>query len=246
MSIKIMTLVFKDETLDSNKKLVMLSLADNANDQGFCYPSINNIVKKTSLSKPTIIKHLKELEQNNFILSKKRNTKQNKKGGGRLSTIYVVYPKIHISVLDEDILSRFDIKKGQSKEALLGSQSKEALPKNDSQSKEATPKPSLTLFNHHLFNKLNKEEKDLFLEYLKLRKKMKLQTTMQIQIRLLEKYFKFGKKIEIIENAINANWKDFYPVKNFKTVQEKNNEILDRYFPSNKQEFIDVSVEVAR
>ncbi|WP_294964554.1 helix-turn-helix domain-containing protein [Sulfurimonas sp.] len=213
MSIKIMTMVFKDENLDSNKKLIMLAISDNANDEGFCYPSLNTLINKTALSKPTIIKHLKELEQNNFILSKKRNTKQNKKGGGRLSTIYIVYPQIHIPILDEDILFRFDIKKGQSKEALPPSQSKEATPQNDSQSKEALPKPSLSLFNHHLFNKLNKEEKDIFLEYSSLRKKMKLQTTLAIQERLLKKYFEYGRNIEIIQNAISANWRDFYPLR---------------------------------
>lgn len=213
MSIKIMSMVFRDESLDANKKLVMLAIGDNANDEGFCYPSLNTLISKTSLSKPTIIKHVKELEQNNLLLSKKRNTKQNKKGGGRLSTIYIIYPQIFVPVLDEDILMKFDIKRGQSKEGLPPSQSKEGLPQMGSQSKEGLPKPSLKLFNHQLFNKLNKEEKELFLEYSSLRKQMKLQTTLAIQERLLKKYFEYGRSIEIIQNAINANWKDFYPLR---------------------------------
>ena len=213
MSIKIMSMVFKDENLDSNKKLIMLAIGDNANDEGFCYPSLNTLINKTSLSKPTIIKHIKELEQNNLLLSKKRNTKQNKKGGGRLSNIYIIYPQIHVPTLDEDILIRFNIQRGQSKEGLPPSQSKECLPQMGSQSKEGLPEPSLKLFNHHLFNKLNKEEKKLFLEYSAIRKKMKLQTTLAIQERLLKKYFDYGQSIEIIQNAITANWKDFYPLK---------------------------------
>lgn len=237
MSIRLMTQVFKDDSLEPMKKLVMLSLADNANDEGFCYPSIDTITKKTSLSKPTVIKHIKELEEKQYLLSKKRNSKSNANGGGRLSTIYIVFPLENIQNLDEDLLRKFDLKIGQSKEALPIGQSKEALPLNEGQSKEALPKPSPSLFNHHLFNKLNKAEKDLFLEYLALRKTMKLKTTLAIQERLLNKYFEFGQDIEIIQNAITSNWKDFYaPKKQFQnnfqqeTKAQRNRRIIDEVF----------------
>lgn len=216
-----MTEVFKNDTLEPTKKLIMLSLADNANDEGFCYPSINTISRKTSLSKPTIIKHIRELEEKQFLLSKKRNSKSNANGGGRLSTIYIVFPLENIPNLDEDLLKRFDIKSSQSKEALPNSQSKEALPLKEGQSKEALPKPSLTLFNHHLYKQLDCNEKDLFLEYLALRKTMKLKTTLAIQERLLNKYFEFGRDLEIIQNAITANWKDFYKPKQQNNYQDK-------------------------
>ncbi len=204
-----MDMVFKDENLDSNKKLVMLAIGDNANDEGFCYPSLNTLVSKTSLSKKTVIKHIKELEQNNLLLSKKRS----KKNGGRYTSIYIIYPQIFIPLLDEELLERFDLKNSQSVEVTPPTQSVEVTPQEGIQSVEVTPKPSLTLFNHHLFNKLNKEEKDLFLEYSALRKKMKLQTTLSISERLLKKYFEYGRNIQIIQNAINSNWKDFYPLR---------------------------------
>lgn len=215
-------MVFKDENLEPNKKLIMLALGDNANDEGFCYPSLSTIVKKTSLSKPTVIKHVKELEDINLLLSKKRS----KETGGRYTTIYIIYPQIFVSLLDKEILKRFDLKESQSKEGLPPTQSKAALPQKGIQSKEGLPKPSIYI-NHHnkkekkekekklftseLFSKLNKEEKDLFLEYCSLRKKMKLQTTLSIQKRLLKKYFEYGKNIEVIKNAISGNWRDFYP-----------------------------------
>lgn len=220
MSIKIMDMVFKDENLDSNKKLVMLALGDNANDEGFCYPSLNTIVKKTSLSKPTVIKHIKELEDKNLLLSKKRS----KKSGGRYTSIYIIYPQINVANLDKELLERFELNNSQSKEVLPHTQSKAALPQEGIQSKEVLLKPSLTLFNHHLFNKLNKEEKDLFLEYSALRKKMKLQTTLSIQERLLKKYFEYGRNIEIIQNAISSNWKDFYPLRQQTTQPQYQNQ----------------------
>ena len=40
MSIKQMTSVFNDSSLKPTQKLIMLAIADNSNDEGFCYPSI--------------------------------------------------------------------------------------------------------------------------------------------------------------------------------------------------------------
>ena len=63
--------------------------------------------------------------------------------------------------------------------------------------------------NHHLYLELSNEEKDLYLEYIAIRKKLKLTTTIKIHDRLLTKYFEFGRNIEVIEKAINGNWRDF-------------------------------------
>ena len=234
MSIKIMSKVFKDQTLDSNKKLIMLALSDNANDEGYCYPSINTIVEKTSLSKPTVIKHIKDLESKGLLISKRRN----RKNGSSTSKIYVVYPFENLDNLDEDIRDKFI----QSKEALPHPQSKEALPLNGGQSKEALPlEPSLTLFNHPLYKKLSKNEKDLYLEYTALRKKMKVQTTLSIHERLLAKYFEFGGDVKIIENAITANWKDFYQPKqqNFqqKSKRQNFNDLVDETLGTPSYDF---------
>jgi len=221
MSIKIMDKVFKDTDLDSNKKLIMLAIADNSNDQGYAYPSINTLVEKTSLSKPTVIKHLKELESLGLIMSQKRH----RENGSATSKIYVIYPSENFEKLDEDLQKMFNQSKAalppksnQSKEALLGGQSKAALPPKGGQSKAALPLEPSLIFNRHLYKKLNKEEKSLFLEYLSLRKALKLKTTHKIQERLLKKYFEFGRDTEIIKNAISGNWRDFYKPKQQKEI----------------------------
>ena len=71
--------------------------------------------------------------------------------------------------------------------------------------------------NHHLYMLLDDKEKEAYNEYISLRKILKLSTTMGIHNRLLEKYFKFGRNIEVITRAINSNWKDFYEIKDFKS-----------------------------
>ena len=217
MSIGLMGLVFEDQDLHSNEKLVLLALADNANDEGICYPSLSTLQVKTSLSRPTVSKMLKKLEAKDYLFGVNRSRKK----GGRSSNMYLLFPAKNYPNLDEFFKGKFEayelvnsgLSTGQSKEALLPPQSKEALLGFGTQSKEALleSEPLLkTLFNHKGFSCLKKEEKALFLAYLKLRKKMGLITTMEIKERLLKKYHEFGRNPQIIENAINANWKDFY------------------------------------
>lgn len=61
-----MTEVWKT-ALHSTQKLVLLALADNANDQGECFPSISMLVQKCSLSDRAIQKAMGELESSNFL-----------------------------------------------------------------------------------------------------------------------------------------------------------------------------------
>ena len=205
MSIKHMSKVWQIDNLEPNQKLVFLSICDNANDEGICYPSINTIQSKTSLSRPTVIKIINKLVELNYLIK----TQRARKSGGRYSSLYLVFPDENLAFLDEEYREKFS----QSKKALPYSQSKVALPIKGSQSKTALPEPSLTLFNHHLFMKLNSTSKELYLEYVELRKKMKLVTSLKIHDRLLSKFFEFGEDNTVIENAINSNWKDFYKPK---------------------------------
>lgn len=50
MSIKIMSIVWDADGLDAAEKIVLLSLADHADDTGKCYPSTARLCRKTSLT----------------------------------------------------------------------------------------------------------------------------------------------------------------------------------------------------
>lgn len=80
MSIKAINQVFKSN-LSGNVKLVLLALADCADDNMQCFPSYSHIAKKSSISISTakrIIKKLEEMQvlkkQNRFIKGKKQQT----------------------------------------------------------------------------------------------------------------------------------------------------------------------------
>jgi hypothetical protein len=61
-----MTLAFKTK-LPATRKLVLLALADAANDQGECYPSVTHLVGKCSLGERTIQEAISALEADGFI-----------------------------------------------------------------------------------------------------------------------------------------------------------------------------------
>jgi hypothetical protein len=76
MSIKLMTLVW-DMELPTTQKIVLLALADNANDEGICWPSITTLEKKTSLHRATVIRTISELEDRSHLSRSSESGKTN-------------------------------------------------------------------------------------------------------------------------------------------------------------------------
>jgi hypothetical protein len=104
MSLKQMTYVFDDKTLKPVQKLIMLALADNANNEGVCFPSWNTIIEKTGISRGSLSANISILEQKRYLLKKNRN----RKSGGRTSNKYLLYPSINAEKLDEDDYNIFE------------------------------------------------------------------------------------------------------------------------------------------
>lgn len=73
MSIALMTSVWRLEGLSATQKLVLLSLADNANDQGECYPSIAQIAKRTCLTDRSVRSAIRSLEELGIVGSAARS-----------------------------------------------------------------------------------------------------------------------------------------------------------------------------
>lgn len=73
MSIALMTDVWK-VNIQSAKKMILLALADSANDEGTnCFPSVATIVEKCSMSERAIQGHLQALEKTGLISRKERS-----------------------------------------------------------------------------------------------------------------------------------------------------------------------------
>lgn len=63
-------------------KAVLISLADNANDSGFCWPSIDAICERTCFGRTAVIDAIKWLEETGFLVGNRQN--------GRKTTYTVV------------------------------------------------------------------------------------------------------------------------------------------------------------
>jgi len=75
MSIYVMMTVFETTKLTSSEKLVALSLADNARDDGgSVYPGISTTSDKTALSERTVQRILRSLEEKGVLAVQKQST----------------------------------------------------------------------------------------------------------------------------------------------------------------------------
>jgi len=68
----------------SGRKMVLLALCDNANDQGECYPSVSMIAQKCSMGERTVQQHISDLEEIGAVVRQMRS--------GR-STVYHLDPR---------------------------------------------------------------------------------------------------------------------------------------------------------
>lgn len=73
-----MVKAFALDIKSSTTKLILLKLADNANDSGYCFPSIEHISKLCSIDRRTVQRHIKQLEADGYLTIKQRfnNNKQ--------------------------------------------------------------------------------------------------------------------------------------------------------------------------
>jgi hypothetical protein len=68
MSIKVMSRCWDTPCGSHTKKLVLLALADNANDGGECFPSMETIARKCDLSEQAVRNWIKEMEEEKWLV----------------------------------------------------------------------------------------------------------------------------------------------------------------------------------
>ena len=72
------------QRIKGTAKLVLLALADCANDDGKCWPGIETVSKKCGIGRNTAIDNIRKLEKQGLIISKRRYTEE----GRRTSNLY--------------------------------------------------------------------------------------------------------------------------------------------------------------
>ena len=80
MSFKLVAKAFDIKVGNPLRKMVLIKLADQANDDGECWPSYESIAKSCEISRRSVINHIKWLSENGFLRIEKRynhNAKKN-------------------------------------------------------------------------------------------------------------------------------------------------------------------------
>lgn len=246
-----MTNVFNDETLKGNEKLLMLALADNANDSGVAFPSWSELIRKTSMSRGSISKWIKSLENKKILFKKIRN----RKNGSRTSSKYLIYPLVNKEILDEEDYLIFEDLYIQSSEVELPPKvqklnypsSEVELPKGGQSSEVEPLEPSLIYSNHHINHHLPSWlNKKVWNDWLIFRKEIKKKLTpvqQEKQIEFLSEYQ--NQHEEIINKSIMNGWQGLFAPKqqNQKPMsfKQQDKEIFDAQFEaSSKHNIFDV------
>lgn len=84
MSVPVMGLVWESDVSAADGRIVLLALADNANDAGRCWPGTAYLAGKCCISRSTVFRLLRKLESQSLI-SREQRTRSN---GSQTSNVY--------------------------------------------------------------------------------------------------------------------------------------------------------------
>ncbi len=82
MSVHVTSWAWKQPLVDHGQKLVLLKLADNANDDGVCWPSQKTLAAECAMGERTVNRKIAELEASGYLVIRRR--------GKRKSNVYTL------------------------------------------------------------------------------------------------------------------------------------------------------------
>lgn len=201
MSMRLMVQAMNCKVGNPARKLVLLKLADNANDDGICFPSYQYIADKCEMTRRSAINHIEYLIKMGLVSKKERKNKD-----GSISNLYF----LHLEQGSENFaLGSENISLGSENFALGGS---ENISPRTSHSLEPVNKPKKTT---------QKSEAEILLERFGItgqlakdfiaHRKAKKGVINQTQLNRLQKQAdKAGISIcEAVEICIERNWQGF-------------------------------------
>ncbi|MFQ1046948.1 helix-turn-helix domain-containing protein [Avibacterium paragallinarum] len=86
MSLLLMAKAMQCKVGNATRKLVLLKLADNANDNGVCFPSYQHIADQCEITRRSAISHIEALIETGFVEKKTRKTPE-----GNTSNLYILH-----------------------------------------------------------------------------------------------------------------------------------------------------------
>lgn len=201
MSMRLMVQAMNCKVGNPARKLVLLKLADNANDDGICFPSYQYIADKCEMTRRSAINHIEYLIKMGLVSKKERKNKD-----GSISNLYF----LHLEQGSENFaLGSENISLGSENFALGGSENISPI---TSHSLEPVNEPKKTT---------QKSESEMLLERFGItgqlakdfiaHRKTKRGAISETQLSRLQKQAdKAGISIcEVVEICIERNWQGF-------------------------------------
>ena len=201
MSMRLMVQAMNCKVGNPARKIVLLKLADNANDDGICFPSYQYIADKCEMTRRSAISHIEYLIKMGLVSKKERKNKD-----GSISNLYF----LHLEQGSENFaLGGKNISLGSENFALGGS---ENISPRTSHSLEPVNEPKKTT---------QKSESEILLERFGItgqlakdfiaHRKTKRGAISETQLSRLQKQAdKAGISIcEAVEICIERNWQGF-------------------------------------
>ena len=201
MSMRLMVQAMNCKVGNPARKLVLLKLADNANDDGICFPSYQYIADKCEMTRRSAISHIECLIKMGLVSKKERKNKD-----GSISNLYL----LHLEQGSENFaLGGENISLGSENFALGGSENISPI---TSHSLEPVNEPKKTT---------QKSESEMLLERFGItgqlakdfiaHRKTKRGAISETQLSRLQKQAdKAGISIcEVVEICIERNWQGF-------------------------------------
>ena len=201
MSMRLMVQAMNCEVGNPARKLVLLKLADNANDDGICFPSYQYIADKCEMTRRSAISHIEYLIKMGLVSKKERKNKD-----GSISNLYFLHLEQGSEIF---ALGGENISLGSENFALGGS---ENISPRTSHSLEPVNEPKKTT---------QKSESEILLEqfgisgqlakdFITHRKAKKAPITETVMNGFLREANKAGLSVaESVAISIERNWQGF-------------------------------------
>ncbi|MEX4359855.1 helix-turn-helix domain-containing protein [Haemophilus influenzae] len=201
MSMRLMVQAMNCKVGNPARKLVLLKLADNANDDGICFPSYQYIADKCEMTRRSAINHIEYLIKMGLVSKKERKNKD-----GSISNLYF----LHLEQGSENFaLGSENISLGSENFALGGSEnisprtSHSLEPVNEPKKTTQKSEAEILLERFGITGQLAKD----FIAHRKAKKGVINQTQLN---RLQKQADKAGISIcEAVEICIERNWQGF-------------------------------------
>ena len=221
------------EGLKANSKILLLVLMTHRNrEKGYAYPSQSTLIKKTGLSKNTLLKCLDELEKEGYIKRFKEKGENNK----YYIDINFINSKVVTSVKNDTSSSIKNDTGGSIKINTL--KVRDISNKKEKENKKSNIDKIIEAYT----------ENDLLVEaikdFIKMRSTIKKPLTDRALKGILNKLDTFASndldKVEILENSIMNCWQGVFELKNKKVptkVDTKNNNLVNPSICNSRRKY---------